>query len=232
VADEKSLSEDSLSLTHRPSQLRFVAVPGGELKMGLSPTDLEDLSEHVPWTAAVAKLVERLEKQASPVHNVGVGPFLCSRRLLMTADVQRATGGRFHEDSPTRETSRAIAVAAGFRLPSEAELEWLLRDGGDTRIRVTLDGAEVPSCFGIEMLVLGQWAEDDWHPSYVGAPVSSAPWLGPASAGVYRGGRSPEEIQSDEERTFLLAGVRGKGGEDEPSLVGVRLALDLPGDAS
>jgi formylglycine-generating enzyme required for sulfatase activity len=231
VAEDPDPAEDSLPLLHRPTGLRFVAVPGGSFEMGLSDADLEEASEHVDWTAHVAATVLRLSSAARPVHPVHVRPFLCTRRLLDLPDVARLGAGRLETASPERAAARALAAALGLRLPSEAELEWLARDGGIARF--TLDVAARPeqvSRFGVEQLFYGEWAEDDWHPSYEGAPAESVPWLEGEPGGVYRCGYPPEQMQSTDEMLFALAGVRGQGaGASLPSFVGVRLAVTVPG---
>ena len=150
---------------------------------------------------------------------------LVARSLLDRTQVKRLSQGRLDFDALPRRDARSLAHALGFRLPSEAELEWLARDGGSTRF--TLDAATTvgPSRFGVEMLFHGQWAEDDWHSSYEGATGVSAPWLDGEPCGVCRGGYLP---QSAGERLFMLAGVRGHG-KHVPSFVGVRLAAALVG---
>ena len=67
-----------------------------------------------------------------------------------------------------------------------AELEWLARDGD--RFHFALDGARrheevrgdsrlLRSRFGIVDIFEQQWVEDDFHPTYEGAPTTSAPWI-------------------------------------------------------
>lgn len=224
------MGEDGLRFLHLPTEIEFVAIAGGRFEMGLSEADLEEASEHIDWTGEVAKLVKKLKREANPVHWVEVRPFLCARQLLDDEQVERLSGGRLENDTLTRDSARMLAQGIGFRLASEAELEWLGRDGGEAQF--ILDGLareDERSRFGVEDLYYGQWAEDDWHPNYEGAPMNSAPWMGGDGRGVYRGGTAPVGWQSTEELIFLLAGVRFRAGKDEPSFMGVRVVAEIPG---
>jgi formylglycine-generating enzyme required for sulfatase activity len=227
AAEEPDRAEDCLPVRHRLTDLRFVAIPGGCFEMGLSEADLEEASAHVDWTAAVASMFRRLARSARPVHPVDVTPFLCARSLLDRPKVKELSHGRLDFDALPRAEARSLAHSLGLRLPAEAELEWLMRDGGRTSFTLDAARGEKRSRFGVDKLFSGQWAEDDWHPNYDGAPAVSALWLDGDPNGVYRGGKVPEEMQSREELLFLLAGVRGYG-KRQPSFVGVRLAADIP----
>jgi hypothetical protein len=123
---------------------------------------------------------------------------------------------------------------AGFRLPSEVELEWILRDGD--RFALTLGARPVPgkpgrfvfepSRYGIEGLFIANWAADDWHPTYDGAPADSSPWMNGDSAGVCRSTFPLDAMVSEEDIAVLLAALRTRGSERMPCVA--RLALDLP----
>ncbi len=228
-AEEPSPAEDALALLHGPTNLRFVAIPGGRFDMGLTDADLAEAAEQVDWTSWNAQIAAGFAKLARPVHPVQVRPFLASRTLLLDVELNRKlSGGTIAGDSLSREQARALVRAAGLRLPSEAELEWLARDGG--RCHFTLDVATVEkpvSRFGVEQIFWGEWAEDDWHPGYDGAPSDGAPWYGGEAFGVYRHAGGPEQMQSRDELIFMLAGVRGEGVK-LPDFTGARLALDVP----
>ena len=228
-AEEPSPAEDALPLLHTPTGLRFVAIPGGRFEMGLSEADMEEAAEHVDWTSTIAAIAEGFAKMARPVHPVEVRPFLASRTLLLDVGlIQRLSGGKIAYDSVSREEARELVRAAGFRLPSETELEWIARDGGRCHFTLDVATARKPaSRFGVEQVFWGEWAEDDWHPSYDGAPSTSTPWLDGAEQGVYRHAGGPEMMQSRDELLFMLAGVRGEGVQ-LPDFTGARPARDLP----
>ena len=155
-------------------------------------------------------------------------PFLCARRLLDVDQISHASHGRLRIDAVQREDARCLAREFGLRLPTESELEWLARDGGATRF--ILDAAARAghaSRFGVEQLFCGEWAEDDWHSTYDGAPNVSVPWGNGDPCGVFRAGYPPAQMQSGEEMLFALAAVRGKGTH-QPTFVGMRLVADLP----
>lgn len=228
--------EDSLPLVHELTGLAFVAVPGGAFHMGLSDEDIEDASEHIDWTTPVARWVDRAAASARPVHPVRVRPFLCARSLLDGDQIATLSRGRLTGESVGRADALALARSVGLRLPSEAELEWLARDGGACRF--TLDAARrldaigrddrrLRSRFGVRDLHRAQWAEDDWHPTYDGAPDTSAPWPDGDPSGVYRGGFHLVAMQSADELLHALAAVRGRAYRT----CGLRLASSVPVDA-
>ncbi|MGK3971055.1 formylglycine-generating enzyme family protein [Sorangium sp. So ce118] len=230
---EPTLEEDSLAVVHQATGLAFVAVPGGEFGMGLSDEDIEEAAEHVDWTTSVARWIDRAAASARPVHRVKVRPFLCARALLDRDQLNTLSHGRLTGESVERSDALAFVRAVSLRLPSEAELEWLARDGGACRF--TLDAARqldairgddrlLRSRFGVRDLHRAQWAEDDWHPTYDGAPDASLPWADGEPAGVYRGGFHLIALQSPEELLHALAGVRGQLYR----ACGLRLASSIP----
>ena len=227
-AETPTRGEDALPLMHAPTAARFVAVPGGRFEMGITDADLEEAAEHFDWTSPVAALVDTLASHARPTRCVEVLPFLVQRTLLSDLQViRRLSGDRVQTDSVSRAEALSLASAAGFRLPSEAELEWLARDGG--RFHFVLDAAAGPrpSRFGVESLFDGEWAADDWHPTYDGAPKDGRSWRDGDASGVYRGSHIPENMQSREELLLMLAGVRAQGVE-LPVFTGLRLTRALP----
>jgi formylglycine-generating enzyme required for sulfatase activity len=231
----------ALPLLHQKSGLVFLAVPGGEFQMGISEQDLLELSEFVDWDSTTAGMASALAEKARPVRRVRVEPFLCTRRLVTQADlvVQSQLGlsvPSFRDGGYERDASRRFARSLGFRLPSEAELEWLARDGSGAAMVLDLMRGEDssdeydyrgdpyrPSRFGVLDQFDTQWAEDDFHSNYEGAPATSHPWFGGDNRGVCRGcdnARYPELGQ--ETIVWSLAGARF-----ERNAAGFRLAMPL-----
>jgi hypothetical protein len=155
---------------------------------------------------------------AQPVRTVRVLPFLWSRTLVAVDGAGGVTARRDFDRDATydRERAREAAARHGFRLPSEAEFEWVARHGGtapflndsfrpldatqsaallaeledDPDYDVFDDHSPVrdgPSRFGVGGLFCRQWLADDWHPSFEGAPDTSEPWLDGDPQGVRRG---------------------------------------------
>jgi formylglycine-generating enzyme required for sulfatase activity len=196
-------------LLHGPSAHRFVVVPGGPMLMGLRDADVAAVSRLVEWTSEMENSLYYDGETAKPVHSVVVATFLCSERLL-------AGGSR----------SEAIATAArlGFRLPSEVELEWLARDGGGSAL--TLDARPVPgkpgaftfgsSRFGVRDLLWAQWAADDWHDTYEGAPSNSQPWMEGGADGVCRNTAAIDSMVSESDIAVLFAALRTRGSPAMP----------------
>ena len=241
LATDVDAAMDALPLLHQSSGLIFLAIPGGEFQMGISEQDLLELSEYVDWDWTTVGFVSPLTEKARPVRRVRVEPFLCTRRLVANADltlhVQRGLNvPSLCDGGYEREATRQFAHSLGFRLPSEAELEWLARDGSGAALVLDLmsgeDGKdeydyrgdpEKPSRFGVLDQFNPQWAEDDFHPNYEGAPDTSGPWFGGDSRGVCRGSdnaRYPELGQ--ETIVWSLSGARF-----ERNAAGFRLAMPL-----
>ncbi|WP_437288312.1 formylglycine-generating enzyme family protein [Sorangium sp. So ce406] len=204
-------------MRHRPTGIELVAVPGGSFEMGLRDDDLEELSEHVDWTSHVARAVRELEARCRPVHAVRVRPFLCAERPLSSEQARRLSHGREVSDTLPAGRAARFVEDLGFRLPSEAELEWLAREGGGLHFTCDIAaatggrrGAVDVNGFGVVDLLGGEWAADGWHPSYDGAPATSAPWSGGDPRGVFRGGL-PLGLEERSELLLGLAAFRSPG---------------------
>ncbi len=203
---------------HTPTGRTFVLVPGTTFEMGLRDSDMQALADEVDWTLTLSKHVEDLLRLARPVRRVDVPPFLCDRQTLRRADIIRLTGRSEALETVTRDRAIALAEGLGLRLPSEAELELLARGGGE--LAFVDDGARVwretgrwptEGPLGIEDLSLGEWAGDDFHPHYEGAPLTSRAWMEGEACGVFRG-ELPIGPDRDRSELFLaLAARRGRG---------------------
>lgn len=220
---------------HERTGLAFVLVPGGELRMGITEHDRAALEEE---ELSLSDVGPAALAAASPVRTVRVQPFLASVSLLSSEDVLRLSDGNLRRDTMSHEQARWVAHRLGLRLPSEAELEWARRDGRRAsftlgvaaNLESALSGA-LRSRFGLEDLLLAEWAEDDWHPSYDGAPATSVPWLGGEPGGVYRGGASLP-MQHPTEIIDFLAGLRRQGGEASGLVPDVMMRLAWAPEAS
>lgn len=226
-----------LGFVHTPTNLTFVAIPGGELVMGLREDDIEDASEYIDFTSGVKGFIDQLAARTSPLRTVRVAPFLCATELLSEKTLTILSNGALTNPSfESYEAQKAGDFVAGlkdFRLVSEAELEWLAREGGRTHFvndcgRVLEEGNEFPEVngFGVRRLHYGEFAADAWHPDYRGAPATSIAWEASKTPGVRRGGLPFGVDQTDDEMLFGLAAYRAPAAEsDEP--MHIRLALRL-----
>ncbi len=219
-------------VVHRPTGLSFVAIPGGRFQMGLRESDLSALREAAPDTPAT--ILAQLEKDAAgmrPVREVTVAPFLLGRSVLDAPTVERLTSGRLSGRFCHRmgwSAARELASSLGFRLVSEAEMEWTAREGG--RQAFAFDAArqlsrlpaareEVSSRFGLERIFDDAWCEDGYHPTYAGAPSTSEAWtsdayrdpswMNGAPCGVARGYGPPDELEGWSDVWSFLAALRG-----------------------
>lgn len=219
------------AITHAPTGIDFVPVAGGRLEMGFTPADRRQVARYVDWSAPLTKAIEEIAASASPVRTVEIAPFLCSRRLVDPRDIaqrRRAVG----EGAVSRADAVALASDLGFRLPSEAELEWLARDGKNASFVLDAgrlfamagrDERRVETRWGALELNRQTWAADDWHADYEGAPTDGSPWLEGDACGVFRGGFWVATMQSAEELLSALAAKRHRGG----TAAGVRLVHEL-----
>jgi hypothetical protein len=209
------------AIVHAPTASELVLIPGGVLTMGFTIDDvlaitlvIEDMGE---WRRGEVPFeIER----ARPPHVRVVPPFLAARKLAS-------------EDDLTAKAALAAAKKAGLRLLSEAEWEWIAREGGAVQFTsvpakdhpvvaanwgMTTEG---PNGFGIDELTHGpEWVADAWHPNYVRAPANARPWG--KMPGTYRVGHT--QWQDMIEVVSLHAATRGQGKQAR-----FRYACDLPG---
>lgn len=127
-------SETMVRVKHLASGREFTLVPGGVTEIGIRSDDLLEVAKHIDYYR-IEYSIEVDGASALPLVSVTVLPFLCSCKPLNEGTMSRA---------------QAISKVAelGFRLPSEVELEWILRDGG--RYALTLGAvpvADKPGCF-------------------------------------------------------------------------------------
>lgn len=219
------------AITHAPTGIDFVLISGGRLEMGFTRADRSQVARHVDWSAPLAKAIEEIAASASPVRTVEIAPFLCSRLLVdprRTASRCQVVG----EGAVSRADAVALSRDLGFRLPSEAELEWLARDGKDASFLLDAgrlfamarrDERLVETRWGALELNRETWAADDWHANYEGAPTDGSPWLQGDACGVVRSGFWVATMQSAEELLSALAAKRHRGG----TAAGVRLVREL-----
>jgi formylglycine-generating enzyme required for sulfatase activity len=149
----------------------FAVIPGGKFKMGVRPEEHDELAGFVEDDeAALFELEEKL-RAAAPVHSVSVKPFLMATHLL-TVDIARSRSapiaalevdrGRIGKiDAPVHlyptEIASVLAGSPRFRLPCEAEWEWVAREGGakqwivDPYEWINYDWTEEANAFGVHL---------------------------------------------------------------------------------
>ena len=204
--------------------------------MGLRDADLDELTDLTGSNSMVSSVVSELRTSARPCHHVAVRPFLCGKRPLTHEEISRLTDGRVVRDSLyPDELLDFLSRVPGMRLPAEAELEFLAREGG--RAAFVCDGAVVWEAsgdwpergrFGVENLSLGEWCADAWHPNYDGAPSSSEAWCEESGPGVVRGALPVGPDQDAAELVFGLAAFRRAAQDcDERGCFNVRLCVSL-----
>lgn len=226
----------TVPVVHLPTGLRFRLVPGGRFEMGLTEEDLENGSEVMVFTAEIARFMRERYASSLPTRLVEVTPFLCCEGRLSLPQLERL--GLDSEPSTTwigREEALTLAHRNGYRLPSEAELEWLARDGHghaflyNWPLRKVLeeDTVEQKSVFGFTDLHMEIWAADDWHPTYEGAPSTAEPWMGGGDPeGVFRFGIE-WKMQAHDTYEYCFSAIRRRGS---PRGANLRPALDVPAE--
>ncbi|WP_433928185.1 formylglycine-generating enzyme family protein [Sorangium cellulosum] len=231
-------------------RISYVAIPGGTFLMGLSDLDHEDAQGRIdPYEDEAVAFLEAFRSCATPVRYVEVPAFLCARRSLRAADV-KILGMECDADEPTeaatlspRDAANA-ATTLGARLLSEAEWEYIAREGGKfSWINAPADPEEVaaalagdgphraPACtsgLGLWGLALGEWVADGWHDSYAGAPADASPWDARDEPEVFRGcGAATYPWQGSGELLAMHAAFRHRACDTFEELH-VRTAMDLP----
>ncbi len=212
----------TVRIWHEPSGVEFTLIPGGAAQVGLSAQDVSEVAKHIELEL-VEYSIEVDGASALPVRSVTIAPFLCGCKPLPCG-------------TTARNDASARVSELGFRLPSEVELEWILRDGG--RYALTLGATPVagkpgrftfqPSRYGVEGLLVANWAGDDWHPNYDGAPATPVAWMNGDAVGVCRSTFPLPAMAAEEDIAVLLAALRSPGSEHMPAVA--RAALDLPLD--
>ncbi|MDI1482409.1 hypothetical protein [Polyangium sp. y55x31] len=236
------------TVLHRPTNMRFVAIPGGTFGMGLSETEIEEIAALYAPLGRADEARDFVRWSTQPPRRVRVLPFLCALAPVTDhlaharlADMYPGEDeGYAPSDAPVPFAPRLAAElrgVLGFRLLSEAEWEWVAREGGartwlrdpPQSISLALDPAREPSprpnAFGIDLLEAGlEFVADAWHEGYAGAPADAIAWQPRAIPDNTRGCHGG--FQDEIEAVRLHAGVReGRHGDDPAA---VRFAIDLP----
>lgn len=185
---------------HEVLGISFVLVPAGTFDMGLGERDLATyrgyFTEEVrarldPLELRELELVEaaitQMGPSSSPVRTVTVAPFAMAETQLSRETIA-AMSGQPADDwtfASPRE-ARTLLTAHGFRLPNEAEWEYVARqDRGATFLFDAVadylgsiasgSRSSTDSSFGVGQLN-GEWVEDPWHDTYEGAPLDGSPF--------------------------------------------------------
>ncbi|MDI1432373.1 formylglycine-generating enzyme family protein [Polyangium sorediatum] len=236
------------TVLHRPTELRFVAIPGGTFVMGLSDTEMGEITALYAPLGRADEARDLVRWSTQPPRRVHVRPFLCALlpvtdRLAHARLADMYPGddeGYVPSDTPVPFTPRLAAElrgVLGFRLLSEAEWEWIAREGGarawlrdppasiSLALDPTRDASPRPNAFGIDLLQTGlEFVADAWHEGYAGAPDDAIAWHPRAIPDNTRGCHGG--FQDEIEAVRLHAGVREGRHGDEPAAV--RFAIDLP----
>ncbi len=193
--------------------IQWVTIPGGSFMMGASGPQSDEAPRHrvTVRTFQMAKTLVT-NKQYRACYEAGACPPPDATRGIAASDDQPAVNVRW-------EQARAFSRWVGGRLPSESEWEYAARSGGKDwaypwgngmatcDLAVLTDGnergcgrdASWPVCSkskgntkqGLCDMAgnAGEWVQDAYHGSYVGAPADGSAWEGPAgSQRVFRGG--------------------------------------------
>lgn len=185
-----------ITVKHVPSGVELVVFPGGSFEMGLTEADVAMFGRYFPcgpqdkW----AGWLEREAAEARPVRTVRVSPFAFGRNVLTLGQLAKLGRPRDEGDTVAARGAAALVRGFGFRLPSEAEWEYVAREGrAATFVRgaaaTWFDGADLrtETLGGARDLGFCEWVADRWHKTYAGAPRTSAAWTAGEGELVCRG---------------------------------------------
>ena len=230
-------------LRHHATSLHFSLVPGGAMLMGLQESEIALVHRYVGRRPHVLEQIRQFHQFAAPVREIRVLPFLCGERLLEKSQVA-ALSPALKEDADNcghmhRPAALTLSREQGFRLPSDAELEWLARQGRgapfildcafeapeEDEENVVIADQPIVARFGIKDLFETQWAADDWFPDHAERPLTS----------VARTNGDPQGVRRFEEFDFTDYGpesvIHEFSARRDPGRnwrAGVRFAFDLP----
>lgn len=239
-AADKRPDAHPISLIHLPTQLEFCVVAGGSMQMGLLAEEAELVDLFLGHMAG--EVFGDAQQRATPSRPVAVAPFVCGAEVLTPDEIKRLLPQASANGAGEMRRSEALELAthAGFRLPSEAELEWLARDGhqatfvldvateapeDDEDHVVIVPRREPQGRFGIHDLFSTQWAADAWFEDHDGAPPDATARTGGDPQGVRKFEAFDYADVGDEAVSAMLSARRDPGRDQ---VAGVRLALSLP----
>jgi formylglycine-generating enzyme required for sulfatase activity len=191
------------AVRHGATNQLLVAIPGGTFTMGLRDDELAELKRGVFGDDPKQRFDHEFARWfggSRVAHPVEVAPFLYATDVAQPDGSAKPDDG---DEDPMYDEADAIqafvdAIALhGFRLPSEAEWEWVAREGGvrswivdaSGKHGLELDRGDAPAnAWGISRLKShhGELVADSWHPTYDGAPTDSRAW-DPGMPNVQRG---------------------------------------------
>lgn len=210
-------SEKLAAVVHVASGVEFVLIPGGRFEMGFTREDAAAVDTQFPLREhkSLRSALKKTEPQMTPSREVDVAPFALAR--VPQQEVVNRT-----------EAEQALAQW-GFRFPTEAEWEYVAREGVQQAfvLDAAADDEREQTAWGIDEMGATVWTGDLWHPNYKRAPKNAEPWTAGGGLPVYRGSFSRELMQSRDELIFALSALRVEPLKKDDSQVRVRFALKL-----
>ncbi|MGC5335095.1 formylglycine-generating enzyme family protein [Micromonospora sp. DT62] len=235
---------------HTAAGVLFRRVPGGTFRMGLSEAELEAVRaiERDGGAEDTLEPFFAAAKDAQPVREVRVEPFLIARHPLTVAQVRHWLPD-YEDDYADEDTTTAcieddlddLLEALPFRLPGEAEWEYAAR-AGTTTLTFRGDGkpdedqilddfgdeertAAGENAFGLAAMgSAGEICADVWIPGSADAPADARPRTGDGPRVVRGGAADLYPWQGCDEWLLLLSATR----EEHAQFTAVRPAAPLP----
>ena len=227
--------------------LTFGVIAGGRYEMGLRKPEREAIKKLTRrWSAEARAHARDLASLAGPPHPVALPPFLCAQTPVMAAQA----AGLSERVGPIclfpADAAAAFANGVLARLLSEAEWEYIARDGGNrawlgvegpaTRkaLLAAAEGALAEDLetsgtegFGVRGLAWGSWVADTWRPDLADAPADGSARAPGATPETVRGGGLlswPWQVDGE----ALLMHVAHRDNAGTRAFFPLLLARDLP----
>ncbi|MCE9574764.1 MAG: hypothetical protein K8W52_16565 [Deltaproteobacteria bacterium] len=230
------------AVVHTPSGTELVAIPGGTYVMGFRPEEHALMRSLTYGEAEYMRGILDAIAASAPPRIATVAPFLCARAPLLRDAAWQLLGAEAgwvvgDEDSaraPIRfekDTATALVAMLPFRLMTDAEWEYVAREGGALAfINGATPAQATAACDAVYAAAYDPERVDAGTNGFGVWGLPWGDWLATADAprtpAFVRGGAAMSYPWQSDELPMQLCALGNDGCANDEN--GVRFALDLP----